>query len=274
MYKRQGQAWCVLRPRAWFEACERQLRLSLKSDRPGDSAPQRLAELVADVGRIREAGWLARIAYAKDPYYSANAGVLLHLLEISGRHREAETVYAEAIRKWPNSWTLRWNRIMGLSARGDLASLERFARTIPQSTFTFDAEVLQQILAAHRARDRKQMTRSCAADNLRWSTQQVCVAALAAAGEIDASFALAFSLYPKQAGGNAAEDEAMWLERPEYFTLSLLSSPAGAPLRRDPRFLQLAAQTGLLRYWRAGNTPDFCVGGRVEPVCPRLRATQ
>jgi len=266
-----GHAWCLLRPRAWLQDCERQLRQSSKSPTRSNSSPQRLAELVADVGRIGEATRLARVAAAADPYSPASSGVLLQLLEIEGRHREAEAVYASAIRKWPDSWTLRWNRIMGRAARGDFTALDRFAATIPRAEFTFDAEVLQKGLAAYRVGDRQGLRLACGRENLRGSTRQVCVAALAAAGETDASFAIALELYPKQAGRNRAEDEALWLERPAYFTLSLLSAPAGAPLRRDARFLQLAAQTGLLRYWRAGPLPDFCAGPRPEPVCRNLR---
>lgn len=269
-YGEFGHSWCLLRPRAWLEACERQLRESAKSPRRWNSAPQRLAELVADVGRIEEATRLARVAAASDPYNAPNIGVLLQLLEIEGRHREAEAIYATAIRKWPGRWTLRWNRIMGLAARGDFASLEHFAATIPEAEFTFDAEVLQSALAAYRNGDRRGLVRSCARENLRWSTKQVCVAALAAAEEIDASFAIAFELYPKQAGRSRAEDEELWLERPAYFALSLLSVNSGAPLRRDPRFLELAAQTGLLRYWRTASPPDFCRDAREAALCGRL----
>jgi hypothetical protein len=253
--------------------CERQLRKSVKSGRARDSAQQRLAELVADVGRTDEALWLARQAYARDPHYSPNAGVLIQLLEIKGLQREAQAIYETAIGKWPDSWTLRWNRIMGLAARGDFAGLDRFVATISRADFKFDADVLQAALAAHRAGDLSSLKRSCIRENLRGSTRQVCVAALAAAGDLDPSFAIAFELFPKQAGRNAAEDEAMWLERPAYFTLTLLSGPAGAPLRRDPRFLRLAAQTGLLRYWRAGALPDFCAGGAREPVCRQLQTS-
>ena len=267
-----GYTWCRLHPWVWFTECERRLRESAKRKRAGDSAPQRLAELVADVGRTNEALWLARVAHAQGPYSSLNAGVLIQLLEIHGRNREAETVYAAAIRKWPGSWTVRWNRIMGLSARGDFAALERFVATIPRTEFRFDAEVLQSVLAAKRKRNRVEMIRSCTRENLRWSTEQVCVAALAAIGEMDASFAIAFKLYPRQAGRSRAEDEQLWLRQPPNFMLTLLSGPAAAPLRRDPRFLELAEQTGLLRYWSSEHLPDFCTRGTPEPVCRALQA--
>jgi tetratricopeptide (TPR) repeat protein len=266
-----GHVWCLLRPRSWLAQCEARLRDSAQRAHYGDSAPERLAELVADVGRLEEALRLARIAYSQDQYYSPNAGTLIQLLEIDGRHREAEAVYADAIQRWPNSWQLRWNRIMGLSARGEFAALERFASTISKSDFTFDAEVLQSALAAYRHGDRPTLRKSCATAKLRASTRQTCVALLSAAGELDASFEMARDLFHNQVGATPAEEERMWLQRPAYFTISFLSAPAGAPLRRDPRFVELARQTGLLRYWRTGRWPDFCTGPKIEPVCSRLK---
>ena len=41
--------------------------------------------------------------------------------------------------------------------------------------------------------------------------------------------------------------------------------PPTAPLRSDPRFMQVAAKLGLVAYWRAtGHWPDFCS----EPCLP------
>jgi hypothetical protein len=40
---------------------------------------------------------------------------------------------------------------------------------------------------------------------------------------------------------------------------AFLFYPLTAPLRRDPRFMQLAARFGLVGYWRSsGKWPDFC----------------
>ena len=39
----------------------------------------------------------------------------------------------------------------------------------------------------------------------------------------------------------------------------VLFSPATASMRRDPRFMKLAARLGLVGYWRmTGHWPDFC----------------
>jgi hypothetical protein len=39
----------------------------------------------------------------------------------------------------------------------------------------------------------------------------------------------------------------------------LLFAPSMDALRRDPRFMQMAAKIGLAKYWReSGHWPDFC----------------
>jgi hypothetical protein len=46
---------------------------------------------------------------------------------------------------------------------------------------------------------------------------------------------------------------------------SFLFYPITAPLRRDPRFIALAARIGLVRYWKeSGHWPDFCL----DPALP------
>jgi len=49
---------------------------------------------------------------------------------------------------------------------------------------------------------------------------------------------------------------------------SFLFTPQMAALRRDPRFMPLAARIGLLDYWRStGKWPDFCAGPHAEVDC-------
>jgi hypothetical protein len=56
-----------------------------------------------------------------------------------------------------------------------------------------------------------------------------------------------------------------YLKRDTYADSSFLFWPNLAELRRDPRFMKLAAQIGLIDYWRSsGNWPDFCT----EPGLP------
>jgi len=78
-------------------------------------------------------------------------------------------------------------------------------------------------------------------------------------------------MYPKRLGRTPAETERIWLNDPDGGApLSLVTSAAAAPMRRDPRYLALAQRTGLLDYWRSGRPPDFCKPPHSEPVCVQL----
>ena len=51
---------------------------------------------------------------------------------------------------------------------------------------------------------------------------------------------------------------------------SLLFRPEFAPVRADPRFMSVAARSGLVRYWReSGNWPDFCSREQLKYDCKR-----
>jgi hypothetical protein len=94
--------------------------------------------------------------------------------------------------------------------------------------------------------------------------------ALASLGDQDGAYAIADKLYPRRVGRTPAETERIWLDDPNGAgPLSFVTSPGAAPMRRDPRYLQLAQRTGLLAYWRSGRPPDFCRKDP-EPICPQL----
>jgi len=69
----------------------------------------------------------------------------------------------------------------------------------------------------------------------------------AALGDVDSAFMLARTLYPRQ-------DSRL----PSAPTAQLFLT-ATESMRRDPRFMPLAAQVGLVDYWvTTGKWPDFC----------------
>jgi hypothetical protein len=86
------------------------------------------------------------------------------------------------------------------------------------------------------------------------------------AHDLDGAFMEANVLFPNLIGTNSDEEDRLFLERPTRLGLGVLSTPALASLRRDPRFIQIAQRVGLIRYWREGHLPDFCTQNH-EPVC-------
>ena len=78
------------------------------------------------------------------------------------------------------------------------------------------------------------------------------IAMLAILGDKDAAFAQAKT----------------YLKRDSYADSSFLFWPNLAEFRRDPRFMPLAVQVGLVDYWRSsGNWPDFCTGQTLPYNC-------
>jgi hypothetical protein len=94
--------------------------------------------------------------------------------------------------------------------------------------------------------------------------------AFAAVGDLDGAYAVADKLYPRRVGRTPAETERIWLDDPDGAGPGqFITSPGAAPMRRDPRYLQLAERTGLLAYWRGGRIPDFC-RKQPEAICSQL----
>ena len=96
--------------------------------------------------------------------------------------------------------------------------------------------------------------------------------ALARLGDLDRAFEFAGPLYPPRLGRTPAEEQALWLKQPWSTPAIFITSRAAAPMRLDPRYLELARRVGLLAYWKTGKLPDFCHQPQPEPICLRLKA--
>jgi hypothetical protein len=98
-----------------------------------------------------------------------------------------------------------------------------------------------------------------------------CLVGLTMLGDLDAVFALANRGYRDVACCSAAVQEQQWLATGgAYPSRSALFGKAMAPVRADPRFIEVARRTGLLAYWKSGHPPDFCSFERA-PVCDLLK---
>lgn len=250
-------AWCLLHPHADFAGCEAQLRPALESGPDASTVSIALSLLQLETGQYDEALRLAEMASSADPYNPIKRDFLIQALEIAGLDKDAAAATARGQRFWPDHQPFTWNRVMGLSALGDFAAIERVDRTTPAELIPYDRETVRAALSAVRSRDLPALRRACLNHDLRGSTRQVCMAALIRLGDLDSAFAIADVLYPRAWGRTPRETEELWLKRPELFPLTFLSSPAAAPMRRDPRFKPVAERTGLLAYWQH-RRPDFC----------------
>jgi DNA-binding winged helix-turn-helix (wHTH) protein/tetratricopeptide (TPR) repeat protein len=261
--------WCSLHSPIQLRQCEDQMRRGVAVDSDADSATSGLGTLLNAVGRANEAIQFDRISLAKDPLNPFKLARMVRLLEETGRSADADRLFRQSIRWWPDHPAIYWNRLVGIEARGDYGELERFAREVDGDKLPLDREAASAVIAGARSGDHAGVAHVCASPGLRWTTQFLCVTALARLGDLDRSFAIANELFPSAQGRNPADAERTWFDQPAAFSIAVLSSPAAAPLRRDRRFLALAEGSGLISYWRSGSPPDFCTV-RPEQICGQI----
>ena len=253
--------WCLLHSPVRMAECEDRLRAGMRADPEAPFVTFFLSVYLTDVGRSGEALELARLSLANDRYKVWKIARVLRTLEDQGHSSEAEELFRQGNRWWPNHEGLIWQRWAGMLARGDFDAIERFEIGLPK-----EARSPPDVLSAIRTGNVAVARRLCAKPTAPYLT---CMIGLTRFGDLDAAFAIADRVYPRLRGRTPAEEEKLWLENPDAGPLSLLSSPAAAPLRRDPRFLVIAERVGLLDYWRRGRLPDFCKG-HSEPVCSKF----
>ena len=261
---------CYLRSETLRLQCEDRLRAARRIDPNSPFVDAFLSGLLRAVGRLNEADDLAQLSYARDPYVPTKIGWMLRSLESRGERDEAEALYRQGVRWWPEFRANYFeNRLLSLLERGDWESIRGLEQGVPPDARPRDYADSTALYAALKSKSSAAAKAACPEGddyllNLR------CLIAAASLGDMDSAFALADRLYPNRVGSTPAETENIWLNAPDAMAdIELITSPAAAPLRADPRYLALAKRVGLLDYWRSGRSPDFC-RKKPEPVCTKL----
>lgn len=263
--------WCELHSPVLMTQCDARVRHALKVDPRSSFVPGYLSSLLYEAGRIDESIQLANQSMANDPYKPAKLARMIRMLEVSGRSSEAEQVYRDAMRLWPdNSRRLRASRLLGMAERGNYGGVAAFADPATDGPM-IDPPAFAALMAALQKRDSAGVERACATDDLSDFTLSLCMTILADFGDLDRSYAIAARLYPAWPRSEPDADR-FWLDHLDGYSTSILAGPAGRSMRADHRFLALAASQGLLSYWRADGLPDFCRASQPEPICQQLRA--
>jgi len=233
-----------LQPIDHYAERERLLRLGVAADPMWPHTNGFLAQLLAGVGRIDEATVFGQVAAAADLQIdwsyigvwlvASNGGPTAPCIETLSRRL---AVRPEGVADW---WALvgcyanaeRWDAARAMVA--DAAAPIAGSRTQAAGIAYFDA--MQTGTPDARERARKALLDSVA------ETRQIVINDLASLGYIDDAFAVAEGFDPNRMGDPG-----------------LLFVKTTRAMRRDPRFMQLAARIGLVEYWRtSGHWPDFC----------------
>lgn len=267
-------AWCLLHSHARMIECENHLRAGLRRDPFSPGLANWLASELKDVGRTNEALQLATNSLAHDPYDPDYTGMALRMSEAAGMHAEADALYREAVRGWPDADVIFWDRVYGMLAHGDFARLEEFQKELSSANRVRALEPAMPVIAAIKTNDVAAVRRQCPPTELPGLKADLCMLSLARIGDKDDAFTLAWRIYPNRIGRTPAEEDKLWLESGRFFDSDILMGPAAAPLREDPRYIELARRLGVLAYWRSGRLPDFCRGARPEPICRGLAGSR
>ena len=264
--------WCYLHSRVRLIECESHLRAGMQSDPDSPWVEDILGNYLKDVGRTSEALEFARNSLGHDPFMSEKIELTVRMLEATGRQDEAEDLYRDSRRWWPDDLMIASGLVYGTMDRGDFEKLAGFEKDFGHTPLAANFEPGLPVLAAVQANDVGKARELCPVDQAPSFKRDLCLLALARLGDMDDAFAIAFRIYPNRVGRTAAEEDRLWLETSRYGETDILMGPAAAPLRRDPRFLELARGLGLLSYWRSGRLPDFCRSPQPEAICAQLRS--
>lgn len=239
----------LLAPPLDFAKRESLFRQALASNPSWPHANGFLGNVMSDTGRLQEAATLyqraASVNQQSNDWAIEAAGGLIRI----GQTQEADRELAKLYQVWPMDAENLEYQLKSLIAQkrwSDANKLLDRASDFPQDfspSWIADWRSLFAALnsnnPAMREAVHKALTGSATVN------PQHAVYGLALLGFVDDSFSVAMHQMPVDA---SREDAAGFIFDPEV-----------ASLRRDPRFLALAARFGLVDYWhRTGNWPDFC----------------
>jgi TolB-like protein/tetratricopeptide (TPR) repeat protein len=209
----------------------------------------READLLGQVGRYNESVQFERRAVVLDPLNEYLNESLIGVISAGGRLAESRALLSRAQRTWPANDGLRVVRI-GFEARiGDPALALKLLddpATRPTEWEGPTVEKWRRFIKVRQSADpaaRAAYAREILA-NLKAGRTEVnhAMRDLVTAGATDAAF-----------------EAAMFSGPQDVLDPEVLFRAAAEPMRRDPRFMPLAARLGLVDFWeRSGKWPDYC----------------
>jgi TolB-like protein len=216
--------------------------------------------LLREVGRFNDALDCGRQAQAPTPASPNRNATLLLALASKGRMNEAMPLAEQSWRAWPTHsavWNARlhtllfakrWDAALGLFTEGAFRPIEVDDSTFRTWRSALEAMKAGSATARHNAAKAMLGIIGPGQDLVSMLPHEVydqgnAIAMLAMLGDVDAAF----------------EQARKYLVRDSFANSSFLFWPNLGAFRADPRFMKLAADIGLVDYWRsAGKWPDFC----------------
>lgn len=213
-----------------------------------------LSEVFQAVGRMSDSVQAAQRAIELEPDSPFSRYQYILALVYSGQFSKAKSEIGEARNKWPNDYTINLADFVFQARYGDpRAAMQLLPRAVNASDS--DLALYRRVIAARLNPTKPGIDDAIAALAARWSAdppqRNEVLIALGNFGRVDEVYRL--------------------LEDPSFQPFvqrAVLFRPDFAAVRADPRFMQIAARLGLVRYWRqTGYWPDFCTNERLRYDC-------
>lgn len=230
------------------------LEQAAKVDPEDGRIQMHLSDGFLSVGRVSDSVQAAQRGVELEPTSPYTRSQYIAALMYAGEFSKAKADIAEAREKWPNDPAIEFADFSYQLRYGD----PRVAlQLLPQIGDFSDADLdpTRKVLAARLDPSPAKIDGAIAALNARWGsnprTRNNIFRALGGLGRVEQAYQL--------------------LEDPTFqpfVETDVLFRPDFAGVRADPRFMQVAARLGLVRYWRTtGYWPDFCASERLRYDC-------
>jgi tetratricopeptide (TPR) repeat protein len=207
-------------------------------------------ELLMRMGSIEDSLRMCRRGVALEPLSPVQVSDLVAALIADSRNAEAQTTLNRALRIWPDDAGLKLAKLDYEARQGDptaALSILKNPDTRPPTARDITLEAYRRLAEARLSKQPTQIVafmdwlkREVAADQLDVAFVAPLIAEF---GDVDGAFKIALAYR-----GNVINIDPAFLWQPESL-----------PLRRDPRFIGLAAKLHVADFWATtGSWPDFC----------------
>ncbi len=225
-----------------FAEIYREAQENLSLDQNTDYLAGDGGELLLRMGRLREGLERSRRGVELDPFSPTQASDLITALIDNSRNTEAQATVERALRLWPDDNILRLIRLDYEARFGDpdgALSIISDPERRPVKVRDVTLQAYRRLADARKSSDRAEkqafiswMEKKVASNQL---SADFAAPHMAQFGGVDAAFKIAF----------AAPADVINID-PEF-----LWEPESAALRRDPRFIALAAKFNVADFWSA-----------------------
>lgn len=211
------------------------------------------------VGRMTDSIAVAQRAVELEPGAPGTRYQYIVALTYSGQFSAAKSEIAEARKKWPSDFVNDYADFILQYGYGDpRAALQLLPRVAHSSDAAMTPK--RKVIAARLNPAPAKIDDAIAALDAQASNAPKAwndvLAALGTFGRVDQAYAL-------------LADQRFQ----RSIDTSILFRPDFAAVRADPRFMQVAARLGLVRYWRqSGYWPDFCTSQQLKYDCRKEAA--